>query len=753
MVLHQELQLESRLALESSLIQVYRSNLNAPWVGVMLSKLRLHEKKFPIFGAKVGKRFICRANRHARYRHVAVASQQHTIADPTAVCLSLYRLGSNTCQKFEESKLLRSNKVSLAALYLRVRFLKFIDEPWRGRAQRQLQSVLRFRKGDLPPQNVPLILQPAAHDLRAEVKVLIRSLLRYQKYNFPPLHLPSDKLVLRRGKQLTQLVFNYRAFMRTWTRNTMVQCKCRMYQPTTQASSTVEGHVMCPAGDIVPTSCLAKANLADTTFLQEHTWKSQVLAALTNWCKRWKQPSDVIKHMSNWVDRQWSLHVTALQQDTQHRWNPRQIKEATRSFAGLVLGPADHFPHSLFATCPVHYHKLICRSFGDPTVFMPRRNGTGTIIQHLQREFEDKHPELQCYKWAFQWNRGLPNARILPKGSKNFAKARPIIAYTKCWHTKASSFLATALYSIMQILFPAGTTLNISSVTTGLRQAWRYMQQFEQDDPVMIQQDLIGFFNSVPHSRICTALQLVLYQLQEHFGQDLDSLTFQVDHKAGTKDLRIFRGHRRFRGSTTKVLHIKHVMQLTKFLLQSAYFKMGMDTFCQIQGACMGSPLAPVLCAMVAAEQEFLTIRSLRTQLDDAGLLRSFRYADNRCFFLRRAECHTDWACLFLRLDFYGLPIELELVPGEELLGSTTSVTQGTITMRQPINETVLRSTRSAGDRSAALSGFQARALSIKRHARPIRLIRPQVEDLIEIYRRRGFGLQELFKLASKFRA
>ena len=185
-------------------------------------------------------------------------------------------------------------------------------------------------------------------------------------------------------------------------------------------------------------------------------------------------------------------------------------------------------------------------------------------------------------------------------------------------------------------------------------------------------------------------------------------------------------------------------MELTKFLLQSAYFKVGMDTFCQIQGACMGSPLAPVLCAMVAAEQEFLTIRSLRTQLDDAGLLRSFRYADNRCFFLRRAECYTDWACLFLRLDFYGLPIELELVPGEELLGSTTSVTQGTITMRQPINETVLRSTRSAGDRSAALSGFQARALSIKRHARPIRLIRPQVEDLIEIYRRRGFGLQEL---------
>ena len=179
----------------------------------------------------------------------------------------------------------------------------------------------------------------------------------------------------------------------------------------------------------------------------------------------------------------------------------------------------------------------------------------------------------------------------------------------------------------------------------------------------------------------------------------------------------------------------------------------GLDTYCQNQGACVGSPLAPVLCALVAAEQEFLTIRSLRTHLADAGLLRSFRYADNRCFFLRRSELQTEWTNLLFRLDFYGLPIELEQVPGEELLGSITSTQQGTITMQQPANETALRSLRSAGSKSAALSGFSARALSIKRHTRPIRLVRHQVEDLIEIYRRRGFSRTELWQLASRFRA
>ena len=153
-----------------------------------------------------------------------------------------------------------------------------------------------------------------------------------------------------------------------------------------------------------------------------------------------------------------------------------------RPLRTLVLGPADHFPNSLFVACPVYYHQLLCKTFGDPAVFQPCRNGTARIIQHLRQDFESRHPELQVYHWAFQWNKGLPTARILPKGSKQFSKARPIIAYTRCWHTKASSFLATALYSIMQILFPSGSTLNVNSVMHALQLAWRHLQNMDPDD-------------------------------------------------------------------------------------------------------------------------------------------------------------------------------------------------------------------------------------------------------------------------------
>ena len=183
-------------------------------------------------------------------------------------------------------------------------------------------------------------------------------------------------------------------------------------------------------------------------------WRRATLRTLQNWCKHWKLPSQVSARLPRWVDQQRELHQQAVQTSGHASWDPKAVAQAIRPLRTLVLGPADHFPNSLFIACPVHYHKLLCKTFGDPAVFQPCKNGTARIVQNLRQDFENQHPDLQVYEWAFQWNKGLPNARILPKGSKQFSKARPIISYTKCWRTKASSFLATALYSIMQSLFP-----------------------------------------------------------------------------------------------------------------------------------------------------------------------------------------------------------------------------------------------------------------------------------------------------------
>ena len=125
----------------------------------------------------------------------------------------------------------------------------------------------------------------------------------------------------------------------------------------------------------------------------------------------------------------------------------------------------------------------------------------------------------------------------LPKESKSFMKARPIIAYTKCWHTKTSSFLATALFELMQVAFPAQSTWNTASVHKALGSAWRFIQAVEASCEAleMVQQDLIGFFNSVPHDRILQALDLLIWRLEELFHRSVNDIVFQVDMGASTK--------------------------------------------------------------------------------------------------------------------------------------------------------------------------------------------------------------------------
>ena len=152
---------------------------------------------------------------------------------------------------------------------------------------------------------------------------------------------------------------------------------------------------MCAAADVIPFSCLASANLADTAYFPGDKWRAATLRTLQNWCKHWKLPLQVSAQLPRWVDRQWELPQQTLQNSGQATWDPKAIADAIRPLRALVLGPADHFPNSLFVACPVYYHQLLCKTFGDPAVFQPCRNGTAMIVQHLRQDFESRHPELQ----------------------------------------------------------------------------------------------------------------------------------------------------------------------------------------------------------------------------------------------------------------------------------------------------------------------------------------------------------------------
>ena len=185
-------------------------------------------------------------------------------------------------------------------------------------------------------------------------------------------------------------------------------------------------------------------------------------------------------------------------------------------------------------------------------------------------------------------------------------------------------------------------------------------------------------------------------------------------------------------------MHLEDLPALTAFMLQSSFFQCGAFTFKQIQGASMGSALAPVLRTLVASTTEFLWLHNFRNVTFNIGLYTAVRYADNRAFHFHTGIRRNPWTQLLLNLEFYGALILLEDVP--EFPGTICSVVQGTITTLQPVDTTVLRTLKSVGNREHVLSGFSARTRTIIRLTRPMRLIRSQVEDLIEIYQGRGFS-------------
>ena len=191
-----------------------------------------------------------------------------------------------------------------------------------------------------------------------------------------------------------------------------------------------------------------------------------------------------------------------------------------------------------------------------------------------QSAFQSKKTFQRRYQWAVKWTKLLPVARVLPKPSKSFTKARPIIACDRCWHSRLTIFLARALYQVMTTCFPPNSTFNIDSTLLATRRMW-FMMQNSEEPTALVQQDLIGFFNSVPHSRILTSLKFVLRQLSENNGSSWEQQTLQLTSRQNDKSFRIFRGSKRFASRQTKTLWVQDLPDLVEFLLGSSYLTCG----------------------------------------------------------------------------------------------------------------------------------------------------------------------------------
>ena len=147
------------------------------------------------------------------------------------------------------------------------------------------------------------------------------------------------------------------------------------------------------------------------------------------------------------MQHQLQLHNRALQSENLQLL--RTIQRDLGQLRGLVCTPVDHFPHSLHVACPFAFHQLLDTTFLDVTVFHRCSVGMSSIMSNLRSHFQSFPRWNQRYAWGCKWSASLPVARILPKPSKAFMKARPIIACDHCWHSRLMAFLAKGVFQIM----------------------------------------------------------------------------------------------------------------------------------------------------------------------------------------------------------------------------------------------------------------------------------------------------------------
>jgi hypothetical protein len=645
----------------------------------------------------------------------------------------LHRLGSNTIHKFHASRALRRTEVPLSFIYYLFRQLKALTGTTRKHAHSQLRLIIEFKGGHDPSQaQTPIRILQTRGDFVAHAKDWFHTLVQDHSALFPPYHKPRPFIVEVSNKTLGHVLLSHRQFLQNWDAQQVYDCCCASIPA---AKRTKWGHAFLTASDareLVPDEFppIISCSMKDTMWPSQQRFQQHHFKQFKKWRRRWRLPQTLDESWRKFLQLHLETHCSADRSGTHS-----QVMSARSALKGWVTLPADHFPTVLHLSCPQHFHRLLTTVFNDGVVFQmmtsPPEVTKNQILLQMPSDLRLKYRKLIDRK------KPLPYAYLLPKATKGYCGARPIVAYSTSWNSRLSRHLAVAVTQILSATFQRQNVL--PTVQHILELLWKTITEIPISLELLIkQQDLAGFYNAVPHPRILEALHYTISQYMQQQGLEWTSdISVSIQNTDQLHSL--FRGRWRRQAHRHVQFALQDLIPLTRWLLSTSYFSIGQQTFRQIQGASMGSQLAPALCSAVAIVHEnswFSIAKSLPTWYDIPFLA---RYVDNRIMALTPGQDSSDTWQTFQLPTWYLPPLLLDDVEGDALLGFRACPLQRSLTVVQPADPGMIRSFSSACSLTYLLSGFITRATTICRYVRPRRLIRPQLHDLMAIYLRQQY--------------
>jgi hypothetical protein len=329
----------------------------------------------------------------------------------------------------------------------------------------------------------------------------------------------------------------------------------------------------------------------------------------------------------------------------------------------------------------------------------------------------------------------IPAAFILPKKKKNFIKGRPVIRFHKSPYQTMYRAAARILLNITEDVYKNGSFAHFT-----VSQAMRRIRRFKGKIQKTTNQDLVGFFTSVPQDRIKACVKDTIAQYCRKHNCNL-STPFRAEggkkYAASTRtNLKQFQ--------TQCHLNLRQVLDIVSHTLEYPYFRVGEMIFKQTRGVMIGNPLAPILCALaiIPPESQWFDLQQ------EAYPCVPIRYVDNLL------ALSTDTMFQGFPRDYYHFPIELEdCEPENKFLGFKFWPRGQRIHIDYDVNmeQWSYVSWHGAGSLDRRLSGLLTRSHLAFKHCYPAYFKVKALKELSERYIIAGFHRSDIRSKMEKF--
>ena len=692
---------------EMRMIHLLKPLLNTPKVWILV------KERAPIsHNLKLGSsRLVARARRlHGQPRtwlHMTPPSWKGS--DHEKISRTLCELASPGGYSFNiQRRLWNRSLTSNVELYMLHRYATRLEEPRQSFCKGKLNSILRQRELPLPKPTTPCITPFLPHQSYGKVvKKTLRELIQVMRHGSVPLFAPTVCVVEGKWKTVQEKLCNFKAWTTTFKPKSVPKCICCQL-PSLEGVSAVDGHLAAKGSQLVQFLNLDREESRVVLGSLQNT----LAPTLKETCRRFC--SDVVKFctanglninlvggLNKLEDRltkiaanEWHCSVEA---GIFNEWVQSSAVDSLREkLQGVVWHVEDKKSQQLVAYCPELYHKLLYKTFiNSPEVFKLERLSVieaSSAVQNLLPQ-----SVIKSCKWVVPGGSPstptvlLPQAYILPKGKNGFCKARPLVPFARYWlrdlHRAIGLILMHITDSIKRGLhFSVKSAIDASSCLRLFNKQLK-MSMAEDDSLEIDNQDLVGFFLSIPQEKLldlaCKGLRMFLNSCPK--SQASEASTFIVNVKA--KHVKCVLG--KSIDKRSKRIPVRILVDILQHSLDASIFSVGSCVLRQVRGSLIGSPLSPSWCELYAVlvEIDFFNSLYLSRPLCYGlfSLLRgktwqAIRYVDNRLgihMVSKSGQVHTPPG--IRSLSFYQEPVILEDEPGLDFVGLRLEIVEGQI--------------------------------------------------------------------------